>query len=61
MLSRICLPLALACSGKISGTYTHGMQFTEALRPKSVTFLNYSTFTNSPKYQHVREQERYTC
>lgn len=23
-------PLALACSGRISGAYTHGIQFTEA-------------------------------
>jgi hypothetical protein len=25
------IPLALACNGRISGTYTQGMQFTEAL------------------------------
>ena len=56
------LPLALACSGKISGTYTQGMQFTEALRPRSM-ILSTARYrrTDSPKYQHVREQERHTC
>jgi hypothetical protein len=60
----ICLnlPLALACNGRISGTYTQGMQFTEALGPELVipSIAPYHRI-NSPKYQHVREQKRYTC